>query len=243
MSVIYVFSRLGSLLRSILYPFDKVKRVVETVSFNGLSDSGRELLLALIALGELPLNYTHLPKIIARTLNTRERSKATIHDQVRVLKGKGLIEVDNVRQVIKPTMKGLVVAGKYTVLVRMVYTVPMTITLLLLLTILRSWIPLWFLYTATLIAILHHISNLLVLFMKPSERRLSSKIKGLIRLLPESLPIILFFVNTWSRLRDPLEVSVEVLDLETMDVRRKIVKIIIELRDRLSAVIDTSSYI
>ena len=235
--------RLGSLLRSILYPFDKVKRVVENVSFNGLSDSGRELLLALIALGELPLNYTYLPKIIARTLNTRERSKATIHDQVRVLKGKGLIEVDIANQAIKPTIKGLIVAGKYTVLVRMVYTVPMTITLLILLTILRPWIPLWFLYTATIIAILHHISNLLVLFMNPSERKIGSRIMGLVRLLPESLPIILLFANTWSKLRDPLEASIEVLDLETMNVRRRIVKIIIELRNKFSAITNASSYI
>lgn len=225
-----VFVRLMECLRRVLYPFHRVRSVIDNVSFMGLSDTGKELLLALTILGELPLNYTVIPRIVASTLRTKTRSRASFYEQVRILGEKGLISVDYSENIIKPTMKGLMVAGKYVVLVRMIYTVPMTITLLLLLTILRPWTPWWFLYVATAVAILHHVCNLIVLLMRPVEDRgLSSKLNNLIRVLPETLPIILFLTNTWRKLVDPVEASVEVLDLKTMRVKRMMVKILMVL--------------
>ena len=152
-------------------------------------------MLTLAILGELPLNYTIIPRIISSTLKTKMRSKANIYEQIRVLSSKELIYVNYLENTIKPTVKGLIIAGKFIVLTRMIYTVPMSITLLLMLTIFRSLVPCTLLYAASFIAIIHYICNMVILFITPSRWKLNSrKINNLVRLVPETLPIVLFFI-------------------------------------------------
>ncbi len=215
-------------LRSVLYPFHRIRSIVESVNFMGLSESGKELLLTLAVLGRLPSNYTAIPRIVSSVLGTPTRSKASFYEQVRVLRKKGLVRDSG--GFIELTTKGLMVAGKYVVLVRMIYTVPMTITLLLLLTVLRPWTPWWFLYAGTIVAILHHVSNLVVILMKPLDYGLHPRFAGLVRLLPESMPILLSLTIVWRKITDPVEASVEALNIVTMRARRRVVKMVVLLR-------------
>lgn len=187
--------KIGRYLRKIFYPFHRIRNIIEYFNLAGISNSGKELLLTLAILGELPLNYTIIPRIISSTLKTKMRSKANIYEQIRVLSSKELIYVDYSENTIKPTVKGLIIAGKFIVLTRMIYTVPMSITLLLMLTIFRSLVPYTLLYAASFIAIIHYICNMVILFITPSRWELNSrKINNLVRLVPETLPIVLFFI-------------------------------------------------
>ncbi len=177
-------------IEKLLYPFHKTKNIIDNLNIAGISNAEKELLLTLMVKGRVELNYSHLPKLVSNTLGTPIRSKSTMHEAVKKLREKSYVKVLDSDRYLVLTTKGLIVAGKYVVLVRMMYTVPMTITLLLLLTILRPWTPWWFLGAATIVAILHHISNLVVLFMKPARQDLGLA-NRVARIIPELLPIIL----------------------------------------------------